>query len=310
MVAWPVTVAGQQTGKLYSIGFLTAGTSGAGTPYLPAFVDGLRQFGRIEGKNVVIEYRFAENRVERLPELVTELIRLKVDVIVAAGTLAPLAARQATTTIPIVMTSGGDPLGSGLVASLAQPGGNVTGLSLMVSDIAGKRIELLKELLPRTSRVAVLWNSANPYPALVFTETQNAARTLGIDIQSLEVKGADDFGKAFELITVKLPDALIVVEDPLTVSYRNRVAKFAISNRLAAIEGTRDFAVAGGLVAYGANISDLYRRAATYVDKILKGAKPSDLPIEQPTKFELIINLKTAKALGLTIPPALLAPMK
>jgi len=186
------------------------------------------------------------------------------------------------------MTSGGDPLGSGLVASLAQPGGNVTGLSLMVSDIAGKRIELLKELLPKATRVAVLWNSANPYPALVFRETQNAARTLGIDIQSL-------------------PDALIVVEDPLTVSYRNRVAKFAISNRLAAIEGTRDFAVAGGLVAYGANISDLYRRAATYVDKILRAAKPNDLPIEQPTKFDLVFNLTTAKALGLTIPPTLLA---
>src|SRR5262245_16017369 len=163
----------------------------------------------------------------------------------------------------------------------------------MVSDIAGKRIELLKELLPRISRVAVLWNSANPYPALVFRETQNAARTLGIDIQSLEVKGDDDFGKAFELITAKRPDALMVVEDPLTASYRIRVANLAASNRLAAIEGTRDFAEAGGLVAYGANISDLYRRAAAYVDKILKGTKPSDLPIEQPTKFELIINVKT-----------------
>jgi putative ABC transport system substrate-binding protein len=302
--AWPIAARGQQIGKVYSIAFFTAGSSGAGA--LPAFVEALRQLGWIEGKNVVIEHRYAENRLDRLPELAAELVRLKVDVIVAAGTLAPLAAKQATTTIPIVMTSAGDPLGSGLVASLAQPGGNVTGLSLMVPDIGGKRLELLKELVPRISRVAVLWNAANPYSAHVLRETESAARTSGIEVQSLEVRGPNDFDKVFEAARLQHPDALITVEDPLTVNYRNQIADFAATNRLPAIHGVREFVEAGGLMAYGASLSDLYRRAAAYVDKILRGTKPADLPIQQPTKFEFVINLKAAKALGLTVPPTLL----
>jgi putative ABC transport system substrate-binding protein len=263
--------------------------------------------GWIEGKNVVLVYRSADNHVDRLPKLAVELVRLKVDVIVTAGTLASLAAKRATTTIPIVMAAAGDPLGSGLVANLAQPNGNVTGLSLMSPDLGGKRLELLKELLPQISRVAVLWNSANPYPAHVFKETESAAQTLGIEVQSLEVRGPDDFNNVFEAVRQNHPDALIAVEDPLTNSYLSQIANFAAANKLPAIFGFREFVDAGGLMAYGANLADLFRRAAAYVDKILRGAKPAELPIQQPTKFELVINLKAAKTLGLIVPPTLLA---
>jgi putative ABC transport system substrate-binding protein len=271
------------------------------------FPDALRELGWIEGQNVVIERRFAENRVERLPELAAELIRLNVDVIVGIGTLAPLAAKRATTTIPIVMTAAGDPLGSGLVASLARPGGNVTGMSLMAPDLGGKRLELLKEVLPRLSRVAVLWDAANPYAALVFKETQGAGRTLGIEVQSLEVRGPDDFDGAFEALRRQRRDALITVEDPLTFTHQNLIAKFAAGQLLPTLHGFKEDVVAGALMSYGANLADLFRRAAGYVDKILKGAKPADLPVQQPTKFDFVINLTTAKALGLTIPDKLLA---
>jgi putative ABC transport system substrate-binding protein len=306
LVAWPVTARAEQVGKVYTIGIFSAGapTNGTTVTVLP---DALRALGWIEGKNVAFELRFAENRLERLPELAAELVHLNVDVIVALGTLAPLAAKRATSTIPIVMTSAGDPLGSGLVASLARPGGNVTGMSLMAPDLGGKRLELLKELSPGLARVAVLWNAANPYPARVFKETQAAGRTLGIEVQSLEVRSANDFDGAFEAARTQRPDALITVEDPLTVDYRKRIADFAVANRLPSLYGFREFAIAGGLMSYGANIADLVRRAAGYVDKLLKGAKPADLPVEQPTTFELIINLKTAKALGLQVPPTLLA---
>jgi putative tryptophan/tyrosine transport system substrate-binding protein len=306
MASWPLAVGAQQTAKLPNLGFLTAGTPGAGSPGLPALLEGLRQLGWIEGKTIVIEYRYAQNRNDRLPELAAELVRLNVDVIAAAGTLAALAAKHATTTIPIVMTSAGDPIGNGLVASLARPGGNVTGFSLMMSDVSGKRLELLKELVPGLSRVAVLWNSTNPYPTIVFKETQDAARTLGIEVQSLEVKGPADFATVFELARQKRPDAFFTIDDPLTLSQLNQILDFAAANRLPAIYGVQEFAAAGGLMAYGASIPDLYRRAATYVDKILRGAKPGKLPVEQPTKFELVINLKTAKALGLTVPQTLL----
>src|SRR6266536_231608 len=303
---WPLAARAQQGGKVYRIGFFSAGA--ANTPHLrAAFVETLRKLGWIEGKNVVFEYRYAENRLERLPELAEELVRLNVDIIVAPGTLAPLAAKRVTTTIPIVMANAGDPLGSGLVSSLARPGGNVTGLSLMVPDIGGKRLELLKDVLPRMSSVAVLWNVANPYPALVFRETESAARTFGIEVQSLEVRGPGDFDGVFENARLQHPEALITVEDPLTVNYRKQIVDFAATNRLPAIHGVREFVEAGGLMAYGASLSDLLRRAAGYVDKIFKGAKPADLPVQQPTKFEFVINLKAAKALGLTIPPSLIA---
>jgi putative tryptophan/tyrosine transport system substrate-binding protein len=306
MALWPLAAAAQQTAKLPVVGFLTAGSPGVGTPALPALLEGLRELHWIDGKTVVIEYRYAENRNERLTELAADLVRRKVDVIVTAGTLAPLAARHATTTIPIVMTSAGDPLGSGLVAGLAQPGGNVTGLSMMMADVSGKRLELIKELVPGLSRVAVLWNSANPYPTVVFKETKDAARTLGIEVQSLEVKGPDDFATVFASAKQRRPDALFTIDDPLILSQPDQIVEFAAANRLPAIYSVPRFAEAGGLMAYGASITDLYYRAATYVDKILRGAKPGELPIEQPTKFELVINLKTAKSLGLTVPQTLL----
>jgi putative tryptophan/tyrosine transport system substrate-binding protein len=302
--ACPLVVLAQQIGRMPSVAFFTAGSR---SNALPVLVEALRQLGWIEGKNVRFELRYADNHLDRLPELAAGLVRLNVNVIVTAGTLAPQAAKQATTAIPIVMSSAGDPLRSGLVTSLARPGGNVTGMSLMVTDLGAKRLELLKELLPQISRVAVLWNAANPYPGLVFRETKTAAQTLGVEIQSLEVREPHDFDRVFAAAKRQLPDALITVEDPLTANYRNQIVDFAATNRLPAIYGMREFVEAGGLMSYGARISELYRRAAIYVDKILRGAKPADLPIEQPTKFELVINLKTAKVLGLTVPPSLIA---
>jgi putative ABC transport system substrate-binding protein len=303
---WPLGALAQPAGKKYTIGYLSAGSLVL-VEAIAAFTDALRELGWIEGKNVAFERRYAENRLERLAEFAAELVHLNVDVIVAEGTLAPLAAKRATSTIPIVMAVAGDPLGSGLVESLARPGGNVTGMSLMAPDLGGKRLELLKELLPRLGRVAVLWNATNRYAALVYEQTQAAGRTLGIEVQSLEVRGPDDFEGAFEAARQQHSDALITVEDPLTGTYRERIMHFAAVNRLPSLHGLREEVVVGGLISYGANFEDLFRRAAGYVDKILKGAKPADLPVQQPTKFELVINLKTAKALGLQVPPSLLA---
>ena len=303
--AWPLAARAQQAGKTYKIGWLSAG-SFERSPALAAFLDALREVGWIEGKTFAFERRYAENRPERLPELAAELVQLNVDVIVTVGTLAPLAAERATTTIPIVMTAAGDPLGSGLVATLAQPGGNVTGMSLMAPDIAGKRLELLKELLPRFDRVAVLWNAANPYSANVFKETQVAGRVLGVQVQSLGVRNPEDLDGAFEAARQQHPDALVSVEDPFTFTYRKRIADFAIAARLPSLGGYREDVNAGGLVSYGANLPELFRRAASYVDKILKGEKPGDLPVQFPTKFEMIVNLKTAKALGLAVPPSIM----
>jgi putative ABC transport system substrate-binding protein len=271
------------------------------------FANRLRELGWVEGNNVVFEYRYAENQLDRLPELAADLVRRDVNLIVGIGTLAPLAAKRATATIPIVMAAAGDPLGSGLVASLARPGGNVTGMSLMAPDLGGKRLELLKEVLRQLARVAVLWNAANPYSALVFKETQAAGWTLGIEVQSLEVRVPDDFDGAFEVARRQRPDALITVEDPLTVNDRQRVADFTAEQQLPSLHGLREFAAAGGLMSYGASLADLFWRAAGYVDKVLRGAKPADLPVQQPSKFELVINLKTAKALGLEVPPTVLA---
>jgi putative ABC transport system substrate-binding protein len=302
--AWPLAARAQQAGKKYVVGRLSAGSASILSDLI---TEDLRELGWVEGENVEFERRYAEYRLERLPELAADLVRLKVDVILAVGTPATLAAKRATSTIPIVITDSADPLGSGLVASLAQPGGNVTGMSLMVPDIGGKRLELLKELLPRLARVAVLWNAANPALARIFKEVQAAGRTLGIEVQSLEVQQPDDFDGAFETVRRQHPDALMTVEDPLIFNHRKRIADFAIGQLLPTLAGFREFVGAGGLMSYGANFADLYRRAAGYVDKILKGAMPADLPVQQPTEFDLVINLQTAKALGITIPPMLLA---
>jgi putative ABC transport system substrate-binding protein len=304
--AWPLAARAQQARKTHTIGFLSPAMA-VFIPNSTVLFNTLRELGWIEGQNIAIERRYAENRLERLPELAAELVHLNVEVIVATGTLGPLAAKRATSTIPIVMTAAGDPLGSGLIANLAHPGGNVTGLSLMVPDIAGKRLELLKEILPRLVRVAVLWNAANPYPAIVFKETQAAGRRLAIEVQSLELRSPDDFDGAFDKARRQRPDALIAVEDPLTNSLYKRIVEFAATEQLPSLHGIKEEAEAGGLISYGASLPDLFRRAAGYVDKILKGAKPADLPVQQPTKFELVINLKTAKTLGLQVPDKLLA---
>jgi putative tryptophan/tyrosine transport system substrate-binding protein len=306
LLAAPLAAEAQQPVKVARIGVLAPGSPTSSPQLREAFRQQLRELGYVEGQNIVIEYRWAEGRAERLPDLAAELVSLNVDVIVAGGTPGPLAAKHATGTIPIVMTAAGDPVGSGLVASLARPGGNVTGLSARSPDLSGKRLQLLKEVVPGVARVAVLWNAANPYAALVVRETEAAARSLGVQVQFLEVRGPDDFENALPAAIRGRAGALIVVEDPLTFLYLKRIAEFAAQNRLPATYGYREFAEAGGLMTVGPNLADLYRRAAIFVDKILKGAKPADLPIEQPTKFELVINLKTAKALGLTLPPSLL----
>jgi putative ABC transport system substrate-binding protein len=302
-VVCPLALKAQQANKVHKIGFISAGV-----PVLTGEMpNALEAFGWIEGKNLIIERRYAENRLDRLPDLVSELISLDVDVIVAVGTLAPIAAKRATTTIPIVMQSAGDPLGSGLVASLAKPGGNVTGLSLMSPELAGKRLELLKEVVAILPRIAVLWNAANPYSKNVFNQTKLAAEKLGIEVQSMGIRSPDALDGALEDALRQNAAALVTIEDPLTFDNRKRIVTFAAKSRLPAIYGVREFADVGGLLSYGANLADLSRRSAVYVDKILKGIKPSDLPVEQPTKFDLVINLKTAKSLGLIISPALLA---
>jgi putative ABC transport system substrate-binding protein len=268
---------------------------------------GLRQLGYLEGQNIALEVRWAEGRYERLRPLVAELVRLKVDVLVVGTTPGALAAKSATRTIPIVMYAVGDPVGSGLMASLAHPGGNLTGLSLFNKEISGKRLEFLKESLPSISRVAVLTNPGNPIHAVFWKETQAAPQELGLQLQAIKIDGPEDFDDAFTAAARGRSDALLVFDDSLTLGYRTRLVALAVKHRLPTMYGLREFPDAGGLMSYGPSNFEMYRRTATYVDKILKGAKPADLPVEQPTKFELIINLKTAKSLGLTIPPSLLA---
>jgi putative tryptophan/tyrosine transport system substrate-binding protein len=298
----------QQAAKVARIGYLAPNL--AASPHThEAFRQGLRDLGYIEGRNVVIEYRAAEGKLERLPTLAAEVVALKVDVIVVADTPSALAAKQATKTIPIVFTSAGDPVGSGLVTSLARPGGNVTGLSLLGPELVGKCLEQLKQAVPGVSRVAVLWQ-----PGAFGERTEKdmlkgaevAARALGVRLQLVEARGPEDFDRAFSERTRARADALTVLPSAMFINERRRLVDLAAKNRLPAVYPVREFVDAGGLMAYGANIPDLYHRAATYVDKILKGAKPGDLPVEQPTKFELVINLKTAKALGLTVPDSLL----
>jgi putative ABC transport system substrate-binding protein len=308
LLAAPLAATAQQTGKVYRIGYLSGGSSTL-THLIDAFRQGLRELGWVEGQNIVIDYRFAEGRYDRLPDLAAELVRLKVDVIVASPSPPAAAAKNATGTIPIVMIgAGADPVGQGLITSLARPGGNVTGLSYSVGqEIFGKQLALLKEAVPNVRRVAVLWNPAVPGLAPAIKDVKVAARSLGVQIQVLEARGPDDFDSAFAAMAKERPGALLVLVDSMFSFHGTRLARLAAKNRLPAAYTNRLPVEVGGLMSYGPSFSDLWRRAAGYVDKILKGAKPADLPVEQPTKFELVINLKTAKALGLTIPPALLA---
>jgi putative tryptophan/tyrosine transport system substrate-binding protein len=291
---------------LPTIGFLGGATASAETQRIAAFVQRLRDLGWIEGRTVAIEYRWAEGHSTRLTEIAAEFVDLKVNVILATGTAPALVAKQATATIPIVFAFAGDPLGTGLVASLTRPGGNVTGLSNEAADLDGKRIELLREIVPRLSRLGVLANVDYPAAALEMNEVQAAARTLGLEVVIFEVRSGKDIELGFEALKDKA-DAVFLVGDPLMSSNRSRINTLALATRLPTIYVQREYVDAGGLISYGANFPDMFRRAAELVDEILRGAKPADIPVEEPTKFELVINLTTAKALGLTIPPTLLA---
>jgi putative tryptophan/tyrosine transport system substrate-binding protein len=295
--AWPLAARAQQNGKVPTIGFLGADPS-AFSPWTNAFVARLRELGWIENRTVAIEYRWSEGRTERYAEIAAEFVRAKVDVIVTVGSAVPTV-RQATTTIPIVFAVGIDPVGSGLVASLAKPGGNVTGLSLQAAHLAGKRIELLREVVPRLRRLGIIFNAGNAQPTLEMDETKAAAQTVGLDVIPLEVRQAVDIAPAFDMAKV---DAIYVAIDQLMVANLARILTLAVGARLPTVFSTRDFVRSGGFMSYGPNYSDLFRRSADYVDKILRGTKPGDIPVEQPTKFELVINLTTAKALGLNIP--------
>ncbi len=312
LLAAPLAAA-QPAGKVARVGFLTTGSLESPeqrATAIDAFRQGLRERGYVEGQNIVIEARGADSKIERFPALAKELARLKVDVIVASNSLAGRAVQQATTTIPIVVPVMGDPVGDRLVASLARPGGNVTGLTFIGPQLLPKRLALLKEALPTVSRVAALWHP-NAYGERTMSdmtkETEAAARTLGVHLRLVAVQGPNDFDRAFSTIAGVRADTLIVFPSPMLFTERRRIIELAAKHRLPSMSMGREFVELGGLISYGASIPDLFRRSAIHVDKILKGAKPSDLPIEQPTKFELVINLKTAKALGLTIPPSVLA---
>jgi putative ABC transport system substrate-binding protein len=301
--AWPLTARAQQAvGKIVTIGVLAIEP----WPPIDTFRQALNNIGYIEGKNVRFEYRYAEGYNERLPELANDLADLNVDVIVTWGTDAVLAAKQATTTIPIVMGTIGDPLGSGIVTNLARPGGNVTGSSSRAAELESKRLELLKEAVPGLSRVAILFNPTNHYMPLALQSARKGAQALHVSLAVYEVYDTAGLDAAFVKLTKGRPDGLLVPGDPFLVSQRNRIAQFAIENKLPSVYTFREFIEAGGLIAYTPNFDDLFRRAATYVDKILKGAKPGELPIEQSTKFRLVINFKTARTLGVILPPTLL----
>ena len=307
LLALGVTANGQQPAKVPRIGFLSSLSPGAVSARMDAFRQGLRELGYVEGKNIVIESRWAEGKTERLPELAAELVRLKVDVIVTGGPSVNRFAKEATVTIPIVLAFDNDPVGNGFAASLARPGGNVTGLSALSPEISGKQLELLKEIVPTLSRVAVLGNSAEPANALVLREVELAAGAFGVKLQYLDVLGPKDIETAFRAASKGRADAVLVLLSPVVISHRTQLVEIALRSRLPAIYPRPEFVEDGGLMSYATSFADLSRRAATYVDKILKGTKPADLPVEQPTKFELVINLKAAKQIGLTIPPNVLA---
>jgi putative ABC transport system substrate-binding protein len=302
----PIRALGQSSAKVYRIGYLGTAAIPGPQPEWNRFQARLRELGYIDGQNMVIEFRSSEGHEERFPALAAELVDLKVDVIVAPGTAAARAARDATATIPIVTVLVSDPVGLGLVASLARPGGNITGMSSAAKDIAGKQLQLLKELLPGLSRVAVLWSSTTPAHPITLKEVEAAAKTLQLQVRTFDVRTPESLERSFRVILGQRAGALMPLDGPFMFVQRRRIADFAAKNRLPLICSSRAYPDVGALMSYGPSFSDLYYRAATYVDKILKGAKPADLPVEQPTKFELVINLKTAKAFGLTIPPALL----
>jgi putative ABC transport system substrate-binding protein len=304
-VSWPASV-GAQAGRLPTIGFLGSTTPAPQTQLTAAFLQRLRELGWIEGRTVVIEYRWAEGRSERFADFAAEFVRLKVDVILTHNTPPVLAAKQVTSVIPIVFATAADPVRTGVVTSLARPGSNVTGLSSQGPDTASKRIELLREVVPGLRRLAVLANTDNPYVVFEIEEVNAAARTLGLDLASFEIRRSEDVASAFEGLTGRA-EALYVVPDPVLFTYRLRINTLALGARLPTMHTPREYVEASGLISYGANWPDLWRRAADYVNKILRGAKPADIPVEQPTKFDLIINVTTAKALGLIVPPMLLA---
>jgi putative ABC transport system substrate-binding protein len=289
------------------IGFLGNSTPVLEENLIGPFRDGLRDLGYVEGKNIVVEYRWAEGKYERFPALIAELIASKVELIVTAGTPAAVAVKKAAPSTPLVMIAVGDPVGTDLIKSLAHPGGNITGLTSIASDLEGKRLELLREVLPQVSHVAVLWNPASPFQVVLEKELQAAARDLGIKVLSLGVKAAEDLDTAFAIVLKERPGALLVLADRLFLHNRARIMKFALKNRLPGVHAYVELVEAGGLMSYGPSYPGMHRRAAYYVDRILKGTKPADLPVERPAKFELVINLQTAKAIGLQIPPNVLA---
>jgi ABC-type uncharacterized transport system substrate-binding protein len=303
--SWPVwpLVARAQPAKLPTIGFLGADQA-AFSPWTGAFVAHLRELGWVENRTIAIEYRWSEGRTERYAEIAAEFVRLKVDVIVTVGSAVPTV-KRATAAIPIVFAVAIDPIGSGLVASLAKPGGNVTGLSLQAANLAGKRLELMGEVIPRLRRLAIIFNAGNDQTVLEMNETQTAARTLGLDVTALEIRQVADIAPAFDALSAQA-DALYVVVDQLVVANLMRILTFALAARIPMIFSTRDFVRSGGFMSYGPNYSDMFRRSADYVDRILRGTKPGDIPVEQPTKFELVINLTTAKALGIKLPESFL----
>ena len=305
--AWPLAAHAQQPAKIPRIGFLGNSTATMESNLIEPLRDGLRELGYEDGRNVIIEFRWADGKYDRFPALIAELLAAKVDVIITAGTPATLAIKKATSTVPLVFIAVGDPVGTGIVPDLGRPGGNITGLSSIAPDLEGKRLELLREVVPKLSHVAFFLNPANAFHTVSMRQARVAAQSLGIKLQSMEVSKSEQLDGAFASIVKEKPDALLILADRVFLHNRKRMMEFAIQQRLPSVNAYRELVEAGGLMSYGPSYEDMHRRAAVYVNKILKGTKPADLPIEQPTKFTLLINLKTAKTLGLTVPPTLVA---
>jgi putative tryptophan/tyrosine transport system substrate-binding protein len=304
---FPLAARAQQTGKIPRVGFMGNSTAALEANLVGPFRAALRELGYEEGRNIAIEYRWAEGDYSRFPTLVAELLAQKVDVIVTAGTPAALAVKAATTTIPLVMVAVGDPVGTGIVTSLGRPGGNITGLSSIAPELEGKRLALLREVIPTLSHVAILWNPANPFHVASLRQARAAAEQLRIKLQSVEVRATEEIDAAIAVMKKERPEALLILADRVFLHDRKQLMDFATENRMAGVYAYRELVLEGGLMSFGPNYADMHRRAAIFVDKLLKGSKPADLPVEQPTKFELVINLKTAKMLGLTVPSMLLA---